>query len=162
MKKQQTKILVLILVATAVIAGYFYVNHKNAVAPTKNTIGEEVPNDRRGDGTLGGQEVIPSNDKIIVATQLAGNWVTVDNLSLSKPGFVVIHEATSNNQPGKIVGASNWVAAGTKQDLEVKATITSGKKYFAMLHYDDGDKKFDSAKDPMATSGKATELFQVQ
>lgn len=162
MKNKQKNILWAILVLVAVIAVYFYFNQQQATAPTTDIISEEVPNDRPDDGTLGGEEIIPSNDKIIVATQLAGNWVTVDNIALSKPGFVVIHEANAQGNPGKIIGSSNWLSAGSKQDLEIKATLASGKQYFAMLHYDNGDKKFDPATDPMATGGKATEAFNVE
>lgn len=135
---------------------------KNATAPQMQEYVGDVPNDRPGDGTTGGEIKLPTADKIIVTTQKAGKFITIDNISLTKPGYVVIHETGASGAIGPVIGATKWLSAGDKEDLTVSATTVSGKKYAAMLHYDDGDKKFDAAKDPMAAGTKSTAIFLAQ
>jgi hypothetical protein len=148
--KQKHIVLLAALIVLA-LAGYFYINRNNEaaapeitnenvnVAPTEGTE-NTIPENTNTAGNVSGA------DTIIVTEQSAGSAVTIDNVNLSKPGFLVIH-ADNNGQVGAAVGYSGYLSAGPKQDLEVKATIVAGGKYWAEIHWDNGDKKLNAALD---------------
>lgn len=143
---------ILIVVAIIVIVGgiYWVMNRNKVVAPENNintnqNTGEitgELPKDNPDNNPT-----VPTSDTIAVSTQVAGNSITVDNAFLEKAGFITIHSVDSKGKPGAIIGTSGLLSVGAKQDLEINAPVKSGEKYMAMLHIDDGDKKFDAAKD---------------
>jgi hypothetical protein len=150
------KVIIGVVAAIVVLAGlYLYMQNKNDAANSNNTnqnantpqegdVVGDVPGDPEEDPQT------PTTDTIAVSTQIAGSSVTIDNVYLSKPGFIDIHEATSNGQPGKSVGVSGYLGVGAKQDLEISAPIVAGMKYFAVVHVDDGDKKYDYPSDAAA------------
>lgn len=149
------KIIIGIVVAIVVLGGlYLYMQNnddatnqntnQNANDPQEGDVVGDVPGDPDEDPQT------PTTDTIAVSTQIAGDSVTIDNVFLSKPGYIDIHEATSNGQPGKSVGVSGYLEVGAKQDLEVRAPIVGGAKYFAVVHVDDGDKKYDYPADAAA------------
>lgn len=149
---------IIAIVAIVVIAGaaYWYVSNNKAVAPETNSNVAQNSDDQLPPGDVPGDKpesnpTVPTSDTIAVSTQIPGDSVTIDNVYLSKPGFVDIHESTSNGQPGKSVGVSGLLGVGAKQDLEINAPIVAGKKYFAVVHYDNGDKKYSYPADAAAT-----------
>ncbi len=83
---------------------------------------------------------------IIVEDQKAGAEVKIGNVVLAKQGYVVIH-ADANGSPGKIIAASALLNAGETRDVIVKTTIEPGVSYWAMLHADNGNKKYSEAED---------------
>lgn len=133
-----------------------------AVAPeTNNTINNDqneaednVP-EAGTDGTATDQ-LPTTNDAVAVSDQANGGSVTIDNYVLNKPGYIVIHEVTSEGAPGTIVGQSGYLAEGRGQDLEVTAKIVAGKEYMAMIHVDNGDKRFNASQDSAALSDGKT------
>lgn len=74
--------------------------------------------------------------------------MSVFQVQLEAPGFVVIHKDL-NGAFGPIIGSTPLVQAGTTTQIAVSLdeAITDGQKLYAMLHRDDGDGKFDAAKD---------------
>lgn len=151
--------IIIAIIAILIIVGAvaWYVSSNKAVAPETNTNTAQntdgtplAPGDVPGDAPET-NPTIPTSDTIAVSTQIPGDYVTIDNVFLSQPGFIDIHESTSNGQPGKSVGVSGLLGVGAKQDLEVKATIKPGAKYFAVIHVDDGDKKYNYPADAAAT-----------
>lgn len=80
---------------------------------------------------------------IYVPEQTPGRLVTVAQVGLEQPGYVVIHRA-EGGKPGAIIGASSLVAAGDHADLAVTLTqgTADGQSLFAMLHRDNGDGRF--------------------
>ncbi len=157
------------ILAILVIAGgaYWYVNNNPATAP--EAAEQQDPNVPPSEGAENTIEVndnsntagnVPSADTIIVTQQSAGTYVTVDNVNLSKPGFVVIH-SDNNGKLGPAVGYSGYLTAGSKQDLEVKAAIVTGSKYWAEIHWDNGDKLLNATVDLPATSEKSRIQFTV-
>ena len=106
----------------------------------------------------------PTDDAmIVVAQQLAGTEVTLGALSLPQKYWVAIHEDTQG-RPAKILGAKSF-AAGTHTGVKMKlvrATVP-GQAYYAMLHADDGDGKFDAQKDmPVTKSGGAPVMVRFE
>ncbi|MDQ7814984.1 MAG: hypothetical protein RDU25_04245 [Patescibacteria group bacterium] len=89
-------------------------------------------------------------DSLLAETQKAGAEAVVKNVNLAKPGYVMIHEV-ADGKPGKIIGTGTLLNAGETKEVYVKATIVSGKEYFAMLHTDNGDGFFNIAKDSPTT-----------
>ncbi|MEI8249378.1 MAG: hypothetical protein WCG07_02700 [Candidatus Taylorbacteria bacterium] len=101
----------------------------------------------RDEGTpTGDMSANTGANRIIVGDQYPGNVVFISSVQVEKAGWVVIH-ADNAGQPGKIIGQA-WVDAGISP---VKVTLTTSTvekgTYYAMLHSDDGDKKFDVTKD---------------
>ena len=143
---------IIAIIAAVIIAGgiYLYVKDRKAVAPvideTAQSSEELAPGDVPGD-TPESNPTVPTSDTIAVSTQIPGDSVTIDNVFLSKPGFVTIHEVTTKGQAGNIVGTSGLLGVGAKQDLEVRAAIKPGAKYIAMVRMDNGDKKFNAQQD---------------
>lgn len=105
-------------------------------------------------------------DVIVVSTQIKGSKaVTVDNATLSKPGFIVINTLGPSNNPATILGTSKLLTAGSKQDLEISLgsnKLVAGTEYTAEIYQDDGDKKFNPTKDKLASGSNSTFLFQVK
>lgn len=88
---------------------------------------------------------------IYLADQKPGNMVNVSMAVLGGKGYVVIHE-TKDGKPGKVLGASALLDAGENLNVPISlsAPLVDGQAYVAMLHIDDGDGKFDAAKDAPA------------
>lgn len=98
------------------------------------------------DTLLSGQGIGPNS--IYVADQKPGRSMSVFQVQLEAPGFVVIHKDMSGAF-GPIIGSTPLVQAGTTNQiaLSLNEAITNGQQLYAMLHRDDGDGKFDAAKD---------------
>ncbi len=88
----------------------------------------------------------PGVNAIVMSDQYPGNVVYLSSVQVTKAGWVAIHKDDAG-KPGAIIGSA-WVNEGVSP---VKVTLTSpmidGSTYYAMLHSDDGDKKFDAVKD---------------
>ncbi len=169
-----------LLVAIAILGGltWFLVSGQKATAPdtTDNTSGTNTQSNTDGNNSTSGQTPATNtpagNNIVVVSTQTAGTkTVTVDNVNLSKPGFIVIKIL----QPGPdtsndiILGASKILSAGSKQDLEipVNTKLNSTVEYTAHIYLDDGDKKFDINKDtfvegPVVTGPKTYSNFTAK
>lgn len=152
------KVIIAIIAMLVIVAAVFVYTHKRNNQVTNITETNQNNEPQEGDivGDIPGDPkedpLTPTSDTIAVSTQVPGNSVTIDNVYLSKPGFIDIHESTSNGQPGKSVGVSGYLGVGAKQDLEITATLAPGGKYFAVVHVDNGDKKYTYPTDAAAMS----------
>ena len=93
--------------------------------------------------------LIISNNAIYVAEQMPGYSVSIQVVRIEKPGFVEIHE-DANGKPGKILGQSALLSAGESKDLppiSLSRSIKNGETIYAMLHFDNGDGKFEASND---------------
>lgn len=155
---KQKVIVIVVLVVILLIGGYWYFNGKNSANNSNgnntNSTYSQTNNTSKGDvpGDSGPNPQTPTTDTIAVSTQVPGNSINIDNAYLSEPGFIVIHEATADGKPGNIIASSGLLGVGPIQDLEIKVTVKAGAKYFAMLHKDNGDKKFNVATDAPITA----------
>lgn len=160
MTKKQIWIIILVILG-GVLLWWFLFTGNEATAPTEDTnqeIPEILPQDDPNQPIPAGSATnqLPNTDGLAVLAQRAGNYVTVDNYVLSQAGFIVIHSTNADGSAGAIVGQSGLLNAGRGQDLEINVNIAAGKNYIAMLHYDNGDRKFNASQDAAATSeGKA-------
>ena len=103
-----------------------------------------------GDG-VDFSNVVLGGNSVLVNDQAAGKMVRVVTLNLAQDGWVAIHE-DRDGKPANILGAQ-WFPAGQGQSgsVDLLRSSENGKVYYAMLHSDDGDRKFDHTKDlPLA------------
>lgn len=131
----RTKTLFVIVIIVVVTGTVFYF---------KNQLKKSAPqNDSAG--------LIVGKNAIYVAEQAPGQNIVVSVVHLGSPGFVVIHEDASG-APGKILGASGLLPAGETKNLSVALSraATNNETVYAMLHFDNGDDKFNTADDKPA------------
>ncbi|MDG5775585.1 BGTF surface domain-containing protein [Haloarculaceae archaeon H-GB2-1] len=86
-----------------------------------------------------------------------GDSVTVASVTLSDGGYVAIHE---NNASGDVIGASEYLEAGTHSDVSITldSTLSEDTTLVAMPHQDtDGDQTYDFPDDdgPYTSNGTA-------
>lgn len=82
----------------------------------------------------------------------------------NRAGWVAIHE-DREGKPGNILGAT-WLPVGESKEVKVELlrSMEAGKTYYAMLHDDDGDKKFNYKNDlslPSATGEPIMVAFRA-
>lgn len=88
----------------------------------------------------------PESNRIVIGDQFPGNVVFVSSVQLDKGGWVEIH-ADNKGQPGAYIGSQYFdKGINTGKITLIKSTVEGGL-YYAMLHSDDGDKKFNPEKD---------------
>lgn len=84
---------------------------------------------------------------VAVSDQKPGASVTISAIIIEKDGWVVIHKEAAG-KPGAVIGEAS-LKAGERSGVTValrEATV-DGMGYYAMLHTDDGDGRFDISKD---------------
>lgn len=89
---------------------------------------------------------VPGTNAVAVDDQPSGDLVNVTMVTLSKAGWVAIHEDTGG-VPGNVLGAHRYEPGIYLGEVTLLRPTISGKTYYAVLHLDDGDKQFDSKKD---------------
>ncbi len=95
------------------------------------------------------------SNSIVAADMRPSDVLSLDSVTLAHGGFVAIHE-DANGTPGKIIGVSAYLPAGTRTAVPVKLSRTTkdGELLYALLHLDDGDQKFDAELDrPVLVGG---------
>jgi hypothetical protein len=84
-------------------------------------------------------------DSIRADDQPAGGEASV-TVSTQKGAWVAIHEDTEG-KPGAILGAQFFAAGQHTRAVTLLRATEAGKKYYAMMHSDDGDRVFDHTAD---------------
>ncbi len=85
-------------------------------------------------------------NRVIVYDQYPGNIVYVSSAQLAQPGWLEIHK-DNNGTPGAIIGSTYFDKGINPGKVTLTEKTVDGGTYYAMLHSDDGDKKFDPTKD---------------
>lgn len=124
-----------IVIVVLIVIGIMVFGGKGAQAPaTSNETPATTTNNN------------PSASGIVMSDQYPGNVVYVSSVQTSAPGWVAIRKDNAG-QPGDIIGET-YVGTGISP---VKVTLSQplidGGTYYAVLHSDNGDKKFDAATD---------------
>lgn len=149
--------IVLIIGAAAILLAYWHWRKPSDTFDDKTALvrHETVPAPATDNSNPSTTDPQPRLQNIVsLSGQKAGSSVTVDQVNLQKPGYVVIHEA-ANGRPGKIVASSGLIPAGSRQDLVIRLSTKADSSYIAVLHADDGDKKFDGTKDTPILNAQA-------
>ncbi len=84
-------------------------------------------------------------NSITADDQPAGTMVAIA-VKTEKEAWVAVHE-DANGKPGNILGAQIFPAGTHLGKINLLRGTESGKKYYAMLHADDGDRAFDYTTD---------------
>lgn len=83
---------------------------------------------------------------VVVADQPIGRTVVVSAVHVEKPTWLVIH-ADQNGKPGPVLGATYFEAGDATGTVALTQSLNNTLTYYAVLHADDGDKRFSEAKD---------------
>jgi len=81
-------------------------------------------------------------NRVVMTDQFPGNVVYLSSVQLDKPGFVVIH-ADNNGMPGAVLGETYFAAGINTGKITLSSPLVDGKTYYAMLHSDNGNGKYD-------------------
>lgn len=133
--KSKTFIVLAIVVPVVVGALFFLRNDGNAPSQTGGSAG-----------------LIVGTNAIYVADQLPGQSVSIADLRLASPGFVLIFDDNAG-KPKNILGTSGSLPIGETKNIApiLLSRITrDGEVLYAMLYLDDGDGVFDPARDKPA------------
>ncbi|MDB5258865.1 MAG: hypothetical protein JWO73_73 [Candidatus Taylorbacteria bacterium] len=134
--KPVTWVIVAIIVIILIVLGIYMFGGKSAAPTTTEQPVTETPSD----------VTAAAANRIVVSDQFPGNIVYLSSVQLANGGWVVIHKDAAGT-PGAVIGYQ-WFEKGINPG---KITLTEktveGGSYYAMIHTDDGDKKFDIKKD---------------
>jgi len=145
-QKHYSPVAGLIIVAVLAIIAALLVTHQANKDNGMDTDAALVKHGAAVSVTPAGDTTPKAKNMLSVSNQKAGPTVDIDEVSLQKPGFVAIH-TDDHGKPGAIIAHSGLISAGTKQDLVINYATKAGSVYYAMLHADNGDGKFDPTKD---------------
>lgn len=103
---------------------------------------------------------LPSNESITVSPQEAKTSVTIDSVTLAKPGFVAIR-GSDGKRLGQIIEISKYLEVGTNKNITIELgdfyTYDEKDQPIAMIYHDgDGDKVFNDLDQP---ADSATSVF---
>lgn len=89
---------------------------------------------------------------ILVKDQPLRSVVNISTARLTEPGFILLRRESVSGTPFTVVGASNFLEAGTYKDINInfytgkeRPNIVSGDSFFAVIVKDNGDKLFNEA-----------------
>lgn len=110
--------------------------------------------------SVGSDTTSGDTNRIAMNDQYPGNVVYLNSVQLAKPGWVVIHKDNAG-QPGAIIGSAYFDAGINPGKITLTSATVEGGTYYAMLHSDDGDKKFDETKDVPLTDSAGRVIMQI-
>lgn len=140
-------VVTVIVVIVLIIIGIMVFGGKS-----KTPMQDEVPSDTTAVNT--------GVNSIILSDQYPGNVVYVSSVQLANAGWVVIHK-DQGGEPGAVIGQV-YVGAGINPaKVTLSSPLVDGGTYYAMLHADDGDKKWDAALDLPLKDSKGSIIMRV-
>ncbi|KKW19514.1 MAG: hypothetical protein UY61_C0055G0003 [Candidatus Adlerbacteria bacterium GW2011_GWC1_50_9] len=154
-----------IVVVVLVAGGWWLLTRDSAV---DDATGGNVAEDTNMDAADVSTETIapPSTttsdgETISVASQSAGNSVTISSVTLTEMGWIAVRD-----DRGWTLGAAR-LDAGTHENIvvELLRATESGQRYQVLLYHDDGDREFDLKKESLITHSDGTVagvMFKVQ
>jgi len=129
-------VVTVIVIIVLVLLGYYMLKGNGTSTPTTGV-------DTTTDSTLvAGKDT----NRVVVTDQFPGNIVYLSSVQLAQPGFVVIHK-DNKGTPGDIIGYQYFDKGINPGKITLTTPTAEGQTYYAMLHSDDGDKKFDAKLD---------------
>lgn len=169
----KSKYYIIILIVILILAGAWWWTSKNKAkdtqAPVQNNEQTQNSQDDSSEEVVAppATNILASTDSIVVTDQGANSSsVTVDNINISKPSFVAIIIPGAAGKADQIIGTSGLLTAGAKQDFEVNLKtgikLNANTDYTAQIYMDDGDKKFDMAKDTKISGPNSTTTFSAE
>lgn len=107
-------------------------------------------------------ETLPSESTIAAVNQAPQYSVTIESATLSRPGYIVIHEQ-KDGELGTVIGHSVLHKIGIIKNVSVglNRPLVSGETLYAMLHTDDGNGVYDFPGADEPTKDNAGEIVVV-
>ncbi|MDD5164987.1 MAG: hypothetical protein PHG25_00385 [Candidatus Pacebacteria bacterium] len=105
-----------------------------------------LPSDQNAIATDDTSNTPGALNRVVMGDQYPGNVVYLNSAQFENPGWVVIH-ADNAGTPGKIIGQMYFVAGISPGKITLTQPMVDGVTYYAMMHSDNGDKKFDATLD---------------
>ena len=92
----------------------------------------------------------------ILATAPSDGEVDVTAM-IVKPGFITVHKSIGG-APGPVIGSSGYLDVGANQQVTMMTTelMDPATPYVALLHVDNGDRRFVAVEDMPVTSNGAS------
>jgi hypothetical protein len=122
----------------------------NAKSSAPQNTGDGGVTDTLRVGVMESTEAPVSPDRFEFGTQLPGTSVTMQSVTFTRPGFVVIH-AFGQNGIGPVVGISPLQNPGTTVGVPIylRTMTRRGETYYAALYYDNGNRVFSVSDDEL-------------
>lgn len=121
--------------------------------------GSEVPatTDQTTDTT--DQNLVGLN-RITMTDQYPGNVVYLNSVQFEKPGYVAVY-SDKDGQLGSVLGSTAFGAGINPGKVTLSKPMIDGKVYYAVMHSDDGDGKFDAVKDAPLKDSKGNVIMKT-
>lgn len=143
-------VVTVVIIIVLVILGYNM--FKGSSTPTTSNTDDTTPTS---------STAIKSNvNSISVLDQAPGNIVYVSSVQFAKPGFVVIKK-NNNGTPGDVIGYKYFDKGIYPGQITLTTPTIDGDMYYAVLHLDDGDKKFDLNKDTVIKDASGKDIMKL-
>jgi len=144
-------VVTVIVIIALIIIGIMVFNNKKS-----SDVSDMTPTD-----TTDIVDTSSETNRIVMSDQFPGNVVYVSSVTLANAGWVEIHKDNAGT-PGAIIG-SIYLEKGINPGSKITLTspTVEGGIYYAMLHSDDGDKKFDAAKDLPLKDSKGNIIMKL-
>jgi hypothetical protein len=141
-------VVTVIVIIILIVLGYYMFKGGEAV-PASTDVTTEIP-------------MVDANEsnRIVVMDQYPGNVVYVSSVQLANAGWVAIHK-DNNGTVGTLVGSMYFSSGINPGKITLTEKTVDGGTYYAMLHSDDGDKKFDATKDVAIKDSKGNSIMKV-
>ena len=136
---------------------------KAAETPLTGEMSDVSPESSQVAASVAGVSV-SGEGSISVLPQPAGMTVAIAQVVMPQSGWVVIHEDNAG-APGRVLGAQRFDMGTFTGAVDLLRGTVAGGIYYAMLHADDGDRQYDTKKDPAMLSLDGTIImttFMVQ
>ncbi len=131
----KSKIIISILVVIGIIGSIIYLN-QSELGENRNVSKSFV-------------------DELVVFPQEVKNSVTIQRVTLSKTGFIVIR-GSDGKRIGQVIEISKYLPEGTNENIIIELgefyTYTEDDQLIVMIYHDDGDKSFNELDQPINTS----------
>ena len=86
---------------------------------------------------------VTSVPNLVLTDQPGGDSVIITAFTLDQPGYVVVHK-DNDGKPGPVIGVSELIQPGVYRNYRVDIDANeAGAAVFPMLHYDNGDGKYE-------------------
>lgn len=142
-------VVTVVVIIVLIIIGIMVFGNKKTEAPGVMTDDTTAVTDSAG-----------NINRVSLLDQYPGNVVYLTSVQLSAPGFVVIH-SDKNGQPGDIIGSTYFDKGINPGKITLTKSMLDGGTYYAMLHSDNGDKKFDATKDLPLKNAVGSIIMQI-
>lgn len=157
------------IVSGALLLGAWFSFQETVEAPNTEEITQSVSGTKTTRVSEEGSEAPATNEneqsftdgaqELAIQDQPAGSTVTVASASLAQNGWIVVHEEILDGVIGNALGATRKDAGMyTNVTVELLRPTEAGRRYWATIYTDNGDKIF-SLRDDTPVVGASQELL---